>query len=285
MSFAPLVTQSDVEAFGVIASDPVLLQKLINEASMEFRMQVGMNVTPVVGDIVELDSVGGNTLILPEYPVSNVTSVVVNGVPLDANSYQWSRNGTLRGSFPDGLRSVVVTYDHGYAVIPPSVVAAVAQAVAYRLREIETSSSTLASQVTIDHVMILSRTAALDTTTEDDGDIVLTGEDVTRWINEVAGYVSIRCAGWGTLLPTYLDAFQAAAERIIAHGAAAVVRRSRFPELEGVTGESYADSLQRTYESELDKLVEWLSSRVTASGGWVFARTDLPMRESGPLPW
>jgi len=78
----------------------------------------------------------GRRLQLPETPVTAVLSVVQDGTPLDPASYSWRRNGALwlrTGAWGNGAESeVVVTYSHGWTVVPGDL-HAVALAAAARL--------------------------------------------------------------------------------------------------------------------------------------------------------
>ncbi len=85
----------------------------------------------VANDVVTLRSRGQEVLILPETPVSAVASVVENGTALVFDQdYTWTESGLLwrwsRGwpwsvTYPSIPGSVVVTYSHGYAVIPQPI--------------------------------------------------------------------------------------------------------------------------------------------------------------------
>jgi len=77
-----------------------------------------------------LDGNGTRVLLLPETPVSDVATVEVDGEELDPDDYQWSADGYLRklnGTWPTDLRSIEVTYTHGYATIPALIVSITAK--------------------------------------------------------------------------------------------------------------------------------------------------------------
>lgn len=65
------------------------------------------------------------TLVLPTLHVTAVTAVTVDGVALDAGSWEWSPDGRLRR--PQGwgtsLAGVQVELTHGWAEVPADVVA------------------------------------------------------------------------------------------------------------------------------------------------------------------
>lgn len=135
-ALAPLTDAAAVEAILGRTGLPVdRLNVLISAASAAFRAETGQTVSLVEDDVVELDSNGASVLLLPAYPVTAVTAVVIDGEPQSVADFEWSRKGILRrrGGWPAGYRKVIVTYSHGYAEVPADVAAAVAEAVAVRL--------------------------------------------------------------------------------------------------------------------------------------------------------
>jgi hypothetical protein len=79
---------------------------------------------------------------LPEIPVSEVAvETEDDGVLVEGDDYQWSADGYLRrvnGLWPSDLRSITVTYTHGYATIPSIIVSITARLAA---RLLDTPSS------------------------------------------------------------------------------------------------------------------------------------------------
>ncbi|MFE1104142.1 hypothetical protein ACFW4K_26820 [Nocardiopsis alba] len=111
------------EVLGVPADDPKLVAR-VRAASRRFLGAVRpTSFTPVDGATIWLNGDGSTTLLLPVCPVRAVTAVEVLGEPLDAGDFEWSEEGILRrrDRWPDRLRSVRVTCDHGYAEIPEDV--------------------------------------------------------------------------------------------------------------------------------------------------------------------
>lgn len=109
----------------VPADDPKLLAALA-AASSRFRGAVRHPVTAVAGDTVVLDGAGRVSLLLPAAPVTAVTEVLLDGEALvDGADFSWSADGFLRrlggAVWPDHLRCVQVTYDHGYAQVPEDI--------------------------------------------------------------------------------------------------------------------------------------------------------------------
>jgi hypothetical protein len=100
--------------------DPKLLYAL-RAASRRFRGQVHHPVTFVADDVVVLDGSGRASLLLPVWPVTAVSAVVLDGTELvEGTDYSWSDAGILRRlgclHWPDRLRCLQVTYSHGWPV-------------------------------------------------------------------------------------------------------------------------------------------------------------------------
>lgn len=166
---AALAAQSDVEAIlqrALTTQEAVYCATLLNTASGKVREFVGNQViSAVAADVITLPGNWSQRFILPQRPVTNVSSVVINGTTLATTGYVWDRMGNvdvLTGSFmPDASGSmigaqtnlwgpagstsaspiaspnwggpsavIVVTYDHGWATVPSSVVDVVAGLVA-----------------------------------------------------------------------------------------------------------------------------------------------------------
>ncbi|MEU1496057.1 mobile element protein [Streptomyces sp. NPDC005732] len=98
--------------------DPKVLAAL-RAASRRFRGQVRHRVTQVVDDVVVLDGTGQESLLLPVWPTTAVTEVLLDGQELtEGSDYSWSEAGILRRLgclwWPDRLRCLQVTYTHGW---------------------------------------------------------------------------------------------------------------------------------------------------------------------------
>jgi hypothetical protein len=97
---------------------------------------LGQRLDAVTGDVVVLSGTGRATLLLPQLPVTGVTSVVETGydgtlttLPVtdylldtdDGDGILWKLGG---GCWPVGIKNVTVTYSHGYPTlddIPASI--------------------------------------------------------------------------------------------------------------------------------------------------------------------
>lgn len=109
---------------GVPATDAKLRQALA-AASSRFRGAVRHHVTAVASEELTVDGNGRESIPLPAAPVTEVTSVALDGEPLvDGEGFSWSQDGFLRrlgGCWPDRLRCIQVVYDHGYGTVPEDV--------------------------------------------------------------------------------------------------------------------------------------------------------------------
>jgi hypothetical protein len=121
-----LATLDELEDVCGPQADPVAAQQALDEATTKLQMATGQQLVQVVDDKVTLDPEGADTLLLPELPVSALGPLVVEGVTLLEDEYEWSSTGILRLTsycgcgphFPKRLASVDVTYTHGYDPVP-----------------------------------------------------------------------------------------------------------------------------------------------------------------------
>lgn len=116
-----------------------LLIDMAKAACGSVAKSIGAQLDETAADELELDGTGADTLMLPGWPVTAVTSVEVEGTALEADDYEWSRVGELTratvfgsggwpgasprtfGAWPAGKRNVVVVYTHGLATIPNDI--------------------------------------------------------------------------------------------------------------------------------------------------------------------
>ena len=110
------------------ASDPRALL-LLDLASTAIRAALTLTIDEVSDDTITLDGNEQQTIILPEYPVTAITSVTLDGTLLvEDEDYAWTSNGILRRlgvnrTWGTLARSIAVVYTHGYAtsLIPAAV--------------------------------------------------------------------------------------------------------------------------------------------------------------------
>jgi len=70
------------------------------------------------------DGNGKNYLLLRNYPVTNISSIKINGSTIDPSDYVWHRSGLVKLKstvFPEGVGNIEVTYTYGYQSIPPAI--------------------------------------------------------------------------------------------------------------------------------------------------------------------
>lgn len=126
MTAGPIVLVDDLTAYQ--AGDP---QYLIDAATTSVRNYCRWHVTPSITETVTVDGDGSTILGLRTLHLTAVSSLTVDGVPLDPSTYRWSQVGqVMKTSGAPWYESVAVTFTHGYDVAPD--VAAVILAAASR---------------------------------------------------------------------------------------------------------------------------------------------------------
>ena len=110
---------------GTDESDAGMLLAL-DLASARFRGQT-RNPISLSSDTLTLDAHGSRSLLLPFAPVVSVESLTIGGVTYAADGFEWSAAGMIRleMAMPDMWRAVVVSFTHGYSLIPQDVQEAV----------------------------------------------------------------------------------------------------------------------------------------------------------------
>jgi len=111
--------------------DAAAAQVWLDQSTAILQALTGQQLLPVTDERVLLDSPGGNVLLLPEVPVTAVTSVKVEGVEYQPDEYEWSTDGMLRlvgtcATWPAGYQKVEVVNSHGYEPIPADLALACA---------------------------------------------------------------------------------------------------------------------------------------------------------------
>lgn len=108
-------------------TDLARLQQMLGMASSIMRRHCDQHLSQVADEQVVLRPVAGTTLILPERPVTAVSSVLVNSAPV--TDFWFEPNGLLHRGAVTGTvgapwtNGATVTYTHGYAEITPEFVA------------------------------------------------------------------------------------------------------------------------------------------------------------------
>jgi hypothetical protein len=103
-----------------VPDDLARIQALLDSASAAIRRFTGQTLSEVTSDIVTLEPVNGDTLILPQRPVTAITALTVLGIAY--TNYRFKSNGLIHnGATPttsEGAfwsNGATVTYSHGYA--------------------------------------------------------------------------------------------------------------------------------------------------------------------------
>lgn len=159
---ADLTTLADVKAYLRITNtaDDAVLTRLISAASEYIRSWLNRDIDPRTYTEVR-DGKGHYKMAFPNYPITGVTSITVDGqtIPQATSSIAsgWVLDDTgimiqLRGcyTFNRGTQNCVIVYAAGYTPIPPDISQACIEMVAYRFKEsdrIGVSSKTLAGEV------------------------------------------------------------------------------------------------------------------------------------------
>ena len=169
MTAPQLATIEDVQAIigRPLTSDQVTAaNRLLDMASGMVRRYTRQNITVVTNDVITLPGNWGNTLLLPQRPVTSVSSVVMNGATMpntqwklvDGNlflgtgafmpdygstiwggSALWGPAGSNQGPQAIGntwqgpTAQITVTYTHGFSEVPQDIVNEVAGMVALQL--------------------------------------------------------------------------------------------------------------------------------------------------------
>ena len=139
-----LTTLQDVKDWLGLSStaDDALLARLIASASRFIESWVGRTITSVTYTET-FNGDGHARLVLPNYPVTAVSSVTIDGSPIPAaapaapNGYLFDAlvlylNGY---AFARGVQNVTVVYTAGYASVPPDLAQACIELVALRYKE------------------------------------------------------------------------------------------------------------------------------------------------------
>jgi hypothetical protein len=100
-------------------ADDLKLLAALRAATRRFRGAVGHRMDLVVDDEVTLDGNGRESILLPVWPTTAVTSVELDGEALvEGTDYSWSEAGMLRrlgcACWPNRLRCIAVVYSHGF---------------------------------------------------------------------------------------------------------------------------------------------------------------------------
>lgn len=109
-----------------IAVDNDPANRAISEASAAIRNYTRQAIEAVTDETITLDCAGGARLFLPELPVTDIDEVIEDGETLVAtDDYKLGRHGILHrigATWAVGIQVIEITYSHGYAAIPQTIV-------------------------------------------------------------------------------------------------------------------------------------------------------------------
>lgn len=115
---------ADLADFLQIEISPADLSAIqaITDATAVIKAYTNQTLDKVTDDTETFDNVFGNKLYLRQFPVISVTSVIENGITLvDGIDFKLGNHGVLyrlNALWSYGIQNIVVTYTHGYAVVP-----------------------------------------------------------------------------------------------------------------------------------------------------------------------
>ncbi len=91
------------------------------------RSYCGWHIGPVVTETLAVDGDGATSVNLPTLRLVSVTSLTVDGVTAEADSFEWAEDGRLRrsGGFGYKLLGVRAVVEHGLDGFPDDVAAVV----------------------------------------------------------------------------------------------------------------------------------------------------------------
>lgn len=151
----PFVYPANLSAYtaGLVAESDPRSALILAGATEAVQRYCGWHIAPARDVTVTLDG-GSSVLYLPTLKLNSVASVVVDGVTMLAEDYEWSRaTGNLRsklyGGFPDSWGGVVVTFNSGFSTVPADVQQVVLQMSAMALSSPTGATREQAGQVSM----------------------------------------------------------------------------------------------------------------------------------------
>lgn len=141
MAAGDLTTLANVKAFipsmGTVTTFDALLGRLITAASSWIKSYLNRDILTTTY-VETLDGTGTTGLMVGQYPITALTSLVVDGKDVTADAIFNRRMIRLKtGKFYTGVGNVVVNYTTGYAAAPSDLEQACIELVAWRFRERE----------------------------------------------------------------------------------------------------------------------------------------------------
>lgn len=131
---------------GLFNPDDIDLTRLLNSFSAVFERETRRTIAET-DYVYRCDGNGKSELFLPEYPITEVASVIIDGTAIDAaeeneDTGEYSEGWYLEDNvlylegytFPRGSRNVRVAYSAGYGTVPDDIQQCIISMVAYQYR-------------------------------------------------------------------------------------------------------------------------------------------------------
>jgi hypothetical protein len=116
---AAFATAAELQTFiGGTGLDTTRADALLGHASAVIRRFTGQTLSEELGDVATFWPTDSVNLILPQRPVTDISSITEGPGADPVTDFLFSRVGVIRRSFEFPLpwdKGTVVTYDHGYA--------------------------------------------------------------------------------------------------------------------------------------------------------------------------
>lgn len=155
-----LTTLAQVKAYGAISGTEadVLLATLISAASERIKRYLRRDLVPATYTDQELDGPGTLALRLPQYPVTAISAVTLEGSALAGTDYSleassgllyYTPGGGDPAPWPRGRRNVTVTYDAGFAALPADLMLAATITVVWDYKRTGAGGSRLGDRASV----------------------------------------------------------------------------------------------------------------------------------------
>lgn len=122
---AAFATPAELASFLQVPEvDTATATLVLDVASEDIRSACGWNISQETVTAEEFDGTGCESIWIPTMNLTSVASVTAAGVAIPPTGYRVYRYGRLRrlnAYWPADNWTVVITYTHGYAVVPDDV--------------------------------------------------------------------------------------------------------------------------------------------------------------------
>lgn len=126
MTAPPLL---DLAAYQAFVDGTGLEQLRLDAIVREIRDYCGWHIAPAVDETLTADGSGGEVQQVRTLMLNSVASVTESGTLLAGDSYEWSRDGSMRHSnrrcWTDRYRGVIASVNHGYEQVPETLISVI----------------------------------------------------------------------------------------------------------------------------------------------------------------